>query len=78
MTKAELQRQALNLPERDRLQLAEELWASVSNPNAYSGAMALPRWQEEVLDQRLADLEDSPDEGTPWETVRERIFSKGS
>lgn len=34
MTKTEVRAQALQLPEADRLALAEELWASVRDPNA--------------------------------------------
>lgn len=64
----------MQLPERERLQLAEELWASVADPNAYPEDIPLPQWQADVLDERLAELERNPEEGTPWETVEKRIW----
>ncbi len=72
MTKTEVQRQALQLPERERLQLAEELWASVADPNAYPEDLPLPQWQEDLLDERLEETKDDP--GKPWEQVKAEIW----
>ena len=74
MTKTDVRAQALQLPEPERLALAGELWASVEDPNAYPEAIALPQWQADLLDERLAELERNPEEGTPWATVEKRIW----
>ena len=68
MTKAELQRQALELPENERLELADTIWASLSDPDA----LPLPAWQRDLLDERLASSE--AEEGRDWEEVRAEIW----
>lgn len=68
MTRHELQRQVLDLPEADRLALAEAVWASLDNPDAFT----LPNWQREILQQRLASVE--TEEGEPWEAVRAELW----
>lgn len=72
MTKTEVRHQALQLSEPDRLQLAAELWASVKDPNAYPEAFSLPQWQQDLLDERLADSKDDP--GKAWEQVKAEIW----
>jgi putative addiction module component (TIGR02574 family) len=68
MTKLEIQHKVLELPEEDRLELAEAIWASVSNPDAFP----LPPWQRELLAERLADSRE--EEGRDWEEVRAEIW----
>ncbi len=53
MTKVEIVRQALTLPERERFELAHELWASLEEPNAFQERHPLPEWQKQLLDERL-------------------------
>lgn len=72
MTKTAVKTQALQLPERERLQLAEELWASVADPNDYPDEILLPQWQKDLLDERLAESKDDP--GKPWEQVKAEIW----
>ena len=72
MTKTEVISEALRLPEPERLALAEELWASVKDPNAYSEAMSLPQWQKDLLDQRVEESKDDP--GKPWDQVKAEIW----
>ncbi len=76
MTKTEVQRQALQLPERERLQLAEELWASIADPNAYPDDLPLPQWQKDLLDKRLEETKADP--GKPWEQVKAEIWPTNS
>ena len=76
MTKTEVQRQALQLPERDRLQLAEELWASIADPNAHLEDLPVPQWQKDLLDERLEESKNDP--GKPWEQVKAEIWSTHS
>ena len=72
MTKVEIVRQALTLPERERFELAHTLWASLEEPNALQESYPLPKWQRHLLDERL---EVSANEaGEDWEQVREEIW----
>ena len=72
MTKAQLKTQALQLPEPERLALAEELWASIENPNAYPESVEIPQWQRDLLDERLAESQEDP--GKPWEQVKAEVW----
>jgi len=69
MTKAEIQQTALDLPPRERQELVEVLWESLEAEPA-----VLPAWQYDLLDERLADLENNPEQGTPWEEVEKRVW----
>ncbi len=57
----------------ERLQLAQDLWDSVDDA---AGVDVLPLTDEQrvELDRRLADLEANPDEGVPWEQVKQQIL----
>jgi putative addiction module component (TIGR02574 family) len=68
MTKAEIQHQVMSLPEEERLEIADAIWTSLSDPDT----LPLPQWQRDLLDERLAsaDLE----EGRDWEDVRAEIW----
>ncbi len=68
MTKAEIQRQVMELPEDERLEIAETIWSSVENPDS----LPLPAWQRDLLDERLASLES--EEGRDWEDVKAEIW----
>jgi len=71
MTKAQVQRQALDLSPEDRIDLAIEIWDSLSAKD-----IPVPDWQRDLIRERLAELEgvDSEDRSTPWSEVRERVF----
>lgn len=68
MTRTEIQRQILELPENERLELADAIWASLEDPDA----LELPAWQRELLDERLAASE--TEEGRDWEEIRSEIW----
>lgn len=75
LAKSEIQRQALSLPARERIELVVELWDSLA-----PGEIPVPDWQRELIRDRLATLEDIPSEqrSVPWEAVRGRVFSDES
>jgi len=54
----------------ERIQLAEDLWDSVS---AETADLPLSDAQKAELDRRIADFERAPQAGEPWEVVRSRI-----
>ena len=72
LAKSEIQREALNLPAQERIQLVVELWDSVA-----PGEIPVPDWQRDLIRDRLAALEDVlPEErSVPWDAVRKRVFS---
>ncbi|MEE8524961.1 MAG: addiction module protein [Thermoanaerobaculia bacterium] len=75
MTRFEVQRQALQLPEQERFELAEELWASIENPDALAG-LSLAQWQKDLLDERLEESRNDP--GKPWSEVKAEIWATDS
>lgn len=65
-----LLKEALKLPAPDRVQLAEALWDSVQRD---TGIFPIPLSHLEVLDERLLDMEASPEDESSWEEVRDRL-----
>ena len=72
LARSEIQREALNLPAQERIQLVVELWDSLA-----PGDIPVPVWQRDVIRDRLAELENVlPEErSVPWDALRKRIFS---
>ena len=60
----------LNLSVAERIQLVEDLWDSIAE---IPEEVPLNDAQKAELDRRLEAYRRSPDEGSPWEVVRERI-----
>lgn len=71
MTKTEIAREALCLPEQDRVELAEALWASLNLENADEDPN-LPEWQRDLLDRRLKAS--AGETGETWDEVRAAIW----
>ena len=72
MAKSDIQREALNLPAQERIQLVVELWDSLG-----PGEVPVPDWQRDLIRDRVAALENVlPEErSVPWDALRKRIFS---
>jgi len=60
----------LNLSVSERIQLVEDIWDSIVD---VPEAVALTDDQKRELDNRLDAYHLRPDEGSPWQEVRERI-----
>lgn len=58
--------EALKLSPSDRLQLIEALWDTLSEAD-------IPVTLDDLLDERLADLEQNPDAQSPWSEVKARL-----
>ena len=71
MTKAQVQRQALELPPEDRIDLVVEIWDSLEARD-----IPVPDWQRELIRERLAALDGAvpEDRAAPWSEVRKRVF----
>ena len=64
----DLLEEARRLSPRDRLQLIEALWDTLSDED-------VPVTAEEraLLDARISDLEANPDDQSPWSEVKARL-----
>jgi putative addiction module component (TIGR02574 family) len=62
----------MRLPIEERLELAEAIWQHLEQEPAQP---ALPAWQRELLDERIAEDDADPDAGSPWEEVKRRILA---
>lgn len=60
----------LSLSISERIQLVEDIWDSIVE---FPEAMILTEDQKRELDNRLDAYRQNPNEGSPWEEVRERI-----
>lgn len=72
MTKTDLEREILRLPVEERIELAEAIWESVEEAPSQP---SLPEWQRQLLDERIAEDDESPDAGSPWDEVKRRILA---
>jgi putative addiction module component (TIGR02574 family) len=72
MNRTEIQR-LLALPVDERLELAQMLWQSVE-PEDEVRFVSIPEWQRRILDERLASMEDNPEDEQPWEDVKAAIL----
>jgi len=68
-------RKLLELPVRERMELAQILWDSVE-PSDEAHFLAIPEWQRSILAERSADLERNPADEEPWEHVKTELWPK--
>ena len=73
MTRVELQRQLMELPLEERLDLAQTLWDSAAPPPE---PPALTDEQKAVLEQRRAAFLADPDSCSSWEEIKARILAQ--
>lgn len=71
MTRAEITRQALTLPEDEQLELAQELWENASPSDEPELAPEL----KTLLETRRAQAEADPAASLPWDEVKDRILA---
>lgn len=57
----------------EQIDYVQTLWDQIA---ARPETVPVPRWHQDVLDQRLADLARDPDEGIPWDAFRAELQSK--
>jgi putative addiction module component (TIGR02574 family) len=60
----------LRLSVAERIQLAEDIWDSIA---ADPAALPLSDAQRLELDRRLESYAQNPDEGFPWEELKEKV-----
>ena len=72
MRRLDLQK-LLELPAAEKIELAQMLWESIE-PEEETGFLAIQGWQRQILDERLADLAEHPDDEQPWEEVKAELW----
>jgi putative addiction module component (TIGR02574 family) len=72
MTKGALRDELRKLSLAERLELVEELWASIAAEYEHE-LFPLTDEQRAELERRLAEADADPAGGAPWEEVLERI-----
>jgi putative addiction module component (TIGR02574 family) len=65
--------QILQLPTAVRVEIAQEIWESVFD---HPEGVMLTNGQREELERRWRALEQNPDEGEPWEDVKQSLLSE--
>jgi len=71
MTQSEIAGGIKQLSVAERLLLVQEIWDSIV---ADQESLPVTEAQEEELDKRLAAYQAAPQEGSPWEEVKQRIM----
>jgi putative addiction module component (TIGR02574 family) len=62
--------EAKKLSISERIMLAEELWDSIETEQS---SLEMTETQRKELDSRIDGYQSSPDEGSSWQDVKERI-----
>jgi len=63
----------LSLSVAERIQLVEDIWDTIVE---VPDEVGLTDSQKAEIDRRLDSYHRSPEEGSPWDLVRERILSR--
>jgi putative addiction module component (TIGR02574 family) len=73
----DLETEALKLPARERIRLAQELWDSIiPEAEADPDLLLLSEEQIQELERRLAEHERDPGAAIPWEEVRAHLRAR--
>jgi putative addiction module component (TIGR02574 family) len=64
---------ALSLSVAERIQLVEDIWDTIAE---VPDEVGLTDAQKAEIDRRLDAYHRSPEEGSPWDMVRERILRR--
>jgi putative addiction module component (TIGR02574 family) len=73
-----LRDQVMQLPAEERLELITELWESIHPPHSLRPGEPFVLTEEQMaeLDRRLAEHEQHPERGEPWELVGARLWAR--
>jgi putative addiction module component (TIGR02574 family) len=72
MTKTALKRTIHQLPVSDRIDLVDDLLRSIARDQE---AIPVPRWQKQMIDERLAWIDENPGKGLSLAQFRRKIRS---
>jgi putative addiction module component (TIGR02574 family) len=57
----------------EQIDYVHELWNRIA---ASPERIPVPQWHRDLLNERLDDLEANPEDGVPWEQVRDELRAK--
>ena len=63
----------LELPAAERVELAQQIWESVSE---HPDDLSLTPAQRDELERRWIAFQERPDEGEPWEDVKKSLLDE--
>lgn len=69
MSQADIRADILAMPVADRIELVAKIWDSIAD----DAAIGLSGDHRKVLEQRLADHQKSPVQGTSWEALKKQL-----
>lgn len=69
MSQADLPPDILALPIADRVELVARIWDSI----AEDAAIGLSDEDRRILEQRLAEHQQNPDQGISWQTLKKQL-----
>lgn len=58
------------LPVEEQIEYVSFLWERIA---AHPERVPVPEWHQQVLEERLRDIEENPDDESPWEDVEARL-----
>ena len=59
-----------DLPVEEQIEYVTFLWERIT---AHPERVPVPEWHKRVLEERLRDIEENPDDESPWEDVEARL-----
>jgi putative addiction module component (TIGR02574 family) len=62
-----------DLPVEERIEYVQILWDRIS---AKPGDVPVPDWHRQVVRDRIASYQRSPEDGRPWSEVRDALLRK--
>ena len=62
-----------SLSRAEKIEVVQALWDDIAREHAPS---SLSDEQRRELERRADDADANPDDGTPWETVRDRVAAR--
>lgn len=57
----------------ERLDLIERIWDTLTE---HPEQIPVPAWHRELLEERLGELDETPDAGSSWDDVKRRITGR--
>lgn len=64
----------LALPLREKLNIIEQLWDSLTAPEKET--LPVPAWHHDEVKRRQTDIDENPGQSVPWAEVKRQLFAE--
>lgn len=61
----------MSLSVAEKILLVEKIWDSIAEDTS---KQPLPEWKKELIEQRLAEHKENPDDGIAWEELKKKYY----